>query len=856
MLFQRNELASVFDAAKSCVLLQSRVALLGAGVVVMAAAAAGAQPCAPGWSDGFQRPGTAGSQYIGVQTAVAYDEDGPQGPAGRSVVVAGAFREAGGVPVESAAKWTGSSWARIGSGVTQIFQLITFDDGSTGFPRLYAVGMFPTSRVRRHDPISNSWEIPGAGLSTDAGFNSAAVFDAGDGPRLYVGASSNTGEGGASLGGVAQFDGQVWTSAGFPFGWVSVLKVLDLDGPGPEGPTLVAVGDGLFRFDGGVWTPLAPGGFNSAITAVEVFDEDGAGPNPPRLFVGGQFTEVGGVEARGVARWDGSNWTGVGVGAGVSLNHSVTALAVVDDGAGPQLYVGGNFLVAGGAIRPGLVKWTGTQWADSAIGAPLYAGELGGDSQVAVWVMAPIEDDEGPALVIGGKFGIFGNVMSGDVALRRGTRLVALGAGLLREAYGIELHDDGMNPGGSVYLTCPVGSSTSRRSVSRLDEDRWEYVAGAGSPIDARVLHSHTFPGEPRASLIVGGGLLGSNLLSRLDGTSWSAVGGAPNGAVATIASLTLPGRPGPELVVGGQFTTIGGTLLNGIGAYDGAVWRPLGTGVSGTPGPTAVEAVVVFDDGSGGGPRLIAGGSFKLAGGTVANLVASWDGVAWSPMDGLTGSNVSALAVYDDDGEGPNPARLYAGGTFGIDGSPEAQAFARWNGTRWEAPAAVSPPLSVYSLTVHDVDGPGGPTHPVLIVGGDFLAGSAFLGLAAFDGAGWTQLPMTAAASGRPVVRSAVSVPASMHGPARLYVAGYFATVGGVASSNVALLTGCPRCPADFDDSGEVNASDIARFIQVWAASVASGTLGGDFDADHVVTPVDVAAFVKVWLGAVNGGC
>ncbi|MCX6834967.1 MAG: hypothetical protein NTW07_07520, partial [candidate division Zixibacteria bacterium] len=76
------------------------------------------------------------------------------------------------------------------------------------------------------------------------------------------------------------------------------------------------------------------------------------------------------------------------------------------------------------------------------------------------------------------------------------------------------------------------------------------------------------------------------------------------------------------QLIVGGWFTTAGGTAANRIAAWDGSSWSPLGSGMNGS-----VRALTVYDN------KLIAGGDFTTAGGTSANRIAAWDGSSWSPL-------------------------------------------------------------------------------------------------------------------------------------------------------------------------------------------------------------------------------
>jgi hypothetical protein len=99
--------------------------------------------------------------------------------------------------------------------------------------------------------------------------------------------------------------------------------------------------------------------------------------------------------------------------------------------------------------------------------------------------------------------------------------------------------------------------------------------------------------------------------------------------------------------------------LADNIAKWNGSSWSRLGSGVNGD-----VLALETFDDGTGAGPALYAGGAFVAAGGASANRIAKWDGKNWSPLGttGMSGS-VSALEVFDD-GTGGGPA-LIAGGAF-----------------------------------------------------------------------------------------------------------------------------------------------------------------------------------------------
>jgi hypothetical protein len=74
------------------------------------------------------------------------------------------------------------------------------------------------------------------------------------------------------------------------------------------------------------------------------------------LYVGGDFSTVGAVVARNVAKWDGTNWSALGTGTANGVNGAVYSLAMVGQG----LYVGGRFSLAGGLMAASIAMRDGT----------------------------------------------------------------------------------------------------------------------------------------------------------------------------------------------------------------------------------------------------------------------------------------------------------------------------------------------------------------------------------------------------------------------------------------------------------------------------------------------------------------
>ena len=90
-------------------------------------------------------------------------------------------------------------------------------------------------------------------------------------------------------------------------------------------------------------------GNNAGLLALAVHDDG----NGPELYAGGNFTQAGGVDAMNIAKWDGRQWSPLGLGT----EGSVAALEVYDDGSGPGLFAGGRFFRAGRQPASHLAKW-------------------------------------------------------------------------------------------------------------------------------------------------------------------------------------------------------------------------------------------------------------------------------------------------------------------------------------------------------------------------------------------------------------------------------------------------------------------------------------------------------------------
>jgi hypothetical protein len=141
----------------------------------------------------------------------------------------------------------------------------------------------------------------------------------------------------------------------------------------------------IAKWNGTSWSALGAG-TDGIVRALMVYDDGGG----PALFAGGDFLVAGDVLTHHIARWDGTTWSALGSG----VNESVQALAVYDDGEGPALFAGGDFTSAGGvAGRNRVARWDGASWSAA-----------GGGMNDTVLALAVYDDAGGAELYAGGEF--------------------------------------------------------------------------------------------------------------------------------------------------------------------------------------------------------------------------------------------------------------------------------------------------------------------------------------------------------------------------------------------------------------------------------------------------------------------
>ncbi|HOA59899.1 MAG: hypothetical protein KA191_03525 [Verrucomicrobia bacterium] len=612
--------------------------------------------------------------------AVAADDSG-------NVYIGGEFTVVGDVVANGLAKWDGSAWTAVGSGLggTEFVAVYALAVSGTD---LYVGGSFETAGgVEAHHIAKwdgSAWTAVGSGVN---GWVHALCLN---GTDLYAGGDFTL-AGGVEANSIAKWDGSAWSALGSGMGGTespSVYALAASDSDLYAGGWFTAAGgieaNYVAKWDGSAWSALGPGvggGFSASVHALAVSGTD--------LYVGGQFYMVGDAYAGHIAKWDGHAWSGLGWGLmSTDLYTMVYALAV----SGTDLYVGGRFTMADDVPADHIARWDGTAWSavDSGVGGVEYPA-------VRALALSPSAD-----LYAGGVFTQAGGVGVSHIARWNRSGWSALGQGMNDTVSALALSGNDLYVGGSFTTAGGVAA----RAVARWDGKAWAALgSGMNDAVWALAVQG--------TDLYAGGGFtmaggVPADSIAKWDGITWSALGSGMNGPVHALAVS------GNALYAGGVFTTAGGVPANSIAQWDGATWSALGAGLDGE-----VRALAVS------GKSLYAGGNFARAGALVVNSIAQWDGAKWSALEAGLDGGVRAMALLGDD--------LYVGGWFAKAGGIEVNCIAKWDGRAWSALGG----------------GMNGEVRALAVFGNALYAGGSFAKaggieanrIATWDGRAWSAL-------------------------------------------------------------------------------------------------------------------
>jgi hypothetical protein len=271
------------------------------------------------------------------------------------VYAAGQFDSAGQLPAFNVAKWDGSSWTNLGTGVPGAIYTQEFYNGE-----LYAGGIFDSVSGSAGNIAKwngSTWSGVGGGLNNSV--HSLCVYNG----ELYAGGYFTI-AGLDSAYHIAKWNGNTWSTVGNGTnGPVATMIVynneLYVGGDFTEAGDQSALN--IARWNGSTWSAIG-NGMDNVVTCFATDQNN--------LYAGGWFTMAGTVPAMQVARWDGTNWHALGSGVyGGYLGWGVQALAMHNN----KLYAGGEFYEAGGVTAYYVAAWDGSNWSSLGAGTDHFA---------------------------------------------------------------------------------------------------------------------------------------------------------------------------------------------------------------------------------------------------------------------------------------------------------------------------------------------------------------------------------------------------------------------------------------------------------------------------------------------------
>ena len=322
-------------------------------------------------------------------------------------------------------------------------------------------------------------------------------------------------------------------------------------------------------------------------------------------------------------------------------------------------------------------------------------------------------------------------------------------------------------------------------------------------------------------------GIPAADYIAKWNGSTWSALGSNGFGGGVLDGVVTAMTTSGTDLYIVGEFT-------GGIAKWDGHVWSSVGnSGMAVDTTTQFIRSVAVS------GADLYIAGYFKnLAGIPKADMVAKWNGSAWSAL-GSNGQGNGAIndEVYDLAVAGTT---VYVGGVFtDVAGIPEADEVAMWNGTAWSALGAGIDLVQDSDYTVTSL----GLSGNDLYVGGYFYQAGGVTGadnIARWNGSVWSALGSDG--SGGDAIDGAIAeLTVSRTGD--LYVGGEFGDAAGIsAADRVAKWNGTTWSALGSNGSGD---GAIGNRVWVLAATNDGIYVAGDF-ADAAGIPE--ADYIAKW--------
>jgi len=537
-----------------------------------------------------------------------------------------------GVPAQNVARWDGSTWSEVGTGLNGTVRLLR-DEGT-----IQVYGDFATHAARFD---GTAWQTLGSGTPEP-------VQTVATGPNGPIAVSDL----------LQEWDGSSWNYWGLGLnGRVNDIAIDPTTGAvyvagDFHGPPGARQSPGIVRWDGFAWQPVGRGvklQFAGAypaegISAIAVRDgvlyvgDDG-------LFGGLTMVQADGSEldANAVAQWDGTQWQSLGDGITTSSGFEnsfdcldgdteIRTLAVTNFG---DLYVGGCFegaqrATGGRVASKNFIRWDGAQWRPTG-------GFAGGVNELT---------PRGGGVYVAGRGDAGGLARSG----------VPRNAGYFDTPLDEEAGDVrgiiapawvGFNGGVDGRVDDIAFTSTTVYLTGRF-QDAIEFES---SRLPDGSLQRNVFPKDLP-------GTAAFSFFNWLDPLSTAQRSANDNLGVLASVGNTLYASAGEEVQAPNDFVYVS-RLENGTAVrLDGGVSKG---------GPDATAGIQTVLDMETDGPRLYVGGGLLTAGGASSGAFAIWGG-----GEALTDSDNDGIADVDETANGGSPGTIDTDGD-GLSDAEEA---------------------------------------------------------------------------------------------------------------------------------------------------------------------------------------
>ncbi len=249
----------------------------------------------------------------------------------------------------SVMRYSNGQWDTLGVLNGLVYSVVLFNDTLIAAGQFFQCSGTPCQGIAYHNGVV--WQPYG---NIEGGIiRKLRVLDG----ELYAVGGFNLADGHPAPG-VARRIGGSWEPVGSFSPQGSILDIIKYSG------NLVVIGGvniegitDIAQWDGENWSPLGPGIVNpmSGAHCLAVYQGD--------LYVGGQIAIAPGNPGQNIMRWDGTQFHALGQGVQWWLGNttsiaSVLALAEHDG----KLFVGGGYRAAGGIEALGLATWDGNEW--------------------------------------------------------------------------------------------------------------------------------------------------------------------------------------------------------------------------------------------------------------------------------------------------------------------------------------------------------------------------------------------------------------------------------------------------------------------------------------------------------------